>query len=301
MASPELYGDHDYKETVRREWTAAAAGWRKWYPTQEADAAGRAVTRVLLQQAGLQMGDVVLDVGSGYGEPGLSAAALVGADGHVTCIDISGDMLAFAEERARNAALTNVSFLEADVEDADLEPGHYDAVVSRAALMYATDPVETLRRLRGALRSGGRISVGVWATPDKVAFATPVPIMAEMLGLDLPSGGPGPFALGQPGALANLVAQAGFGEVATGTALAIYEVADPETCTQYLRDCAPPIVDLIADQPVAVQEGVWRRVTEAWTAYQGNDGRVRLPCTAVWASGTNPRVGIGRADEPPSE
>ena len=62
---------------------------------------GPAITRVLLEQARLRPGDVVLDVGSGYGEPGLSAAAEVGEDGHVTCLDISGDMLAFAEERAR--------------------------------------------------------------------------------------------------------------------------------------------------------------------------------------------------------
>jgi ubiquinone/menaquinone biosynthesis C-methylase UbiE len=91
MSSTEISDDHDYKASVRGEWSAAAAGWQKWLDTLEAEDAGRAVTRVLMENAELQRGDVVLDVGSGYGEPGLSAATAVGPDGHVTCLDISGD------------------------------------------------------------------------------------------------------------------------------------------------------------------------------------------------------------------
>lgn len=122
MSSTEINHDHDYKSRLRREWTAAAAGWQKWLPALEADDAGAAVTRVLLEQAHVQRGDAVLDVGSGYGEPGLSAASAVGPDGHVTCLDISGDMLAYAETRARGAGLSNVSFVEADIEGSSWRP-----------------------------------------------------------------------------------------------------------------------------------------------------------------------------------
>ena len=288
MTATQTSDDRDYKETVRREWTAAAAGWRKWFEMHEAEAAGRAVTSALLERVGLQPGDVVLDVGAGYGEPGLSAAALAGRDGHVTCLDISGDMLAFAEERARAAGLSNVRFVEGDIESAELAPGSYDVVLSRAALMYASDPLATLRQLRRSLRARGRLAAAVWATPDKVAFATPVPIMLEALGIDAPAGGPGPFALGEPGALGNLVAQAGFTDVAAGTTVAVYELPNREACTRWLRDVAPPITDLIADQPATIQDGIWDRVTDAWAPFQGDDGRIRLPCTAIWASGTNP-------------
>lgn len=175
--------DRTYKDDVRREWTAAATGWRKWIGTIEAEGAGPVLTSALLQQAGMGRGDHVLDVGSGYGEPGLSAAKAVGPTGHVTCLDISADMLAFAKERSRSCGLDNVTFVEGDVETTQLEPEGFDVVLSRATLMYAADPLATLQRLKAALRPGGRLAVAVWATPDQVAFATPVPVMVDMLGI----------------------------------------------------------------------------------------------------------------------
>lgn len=285
MSETDIRHDRKYKAGVRREWTAAAPGWERWFDTTEAAGAGRAITAVLLDRTALHTGDDVLDVGAGYGEPGLSAAAVVGPTGTVTCLDISGDMLAFAERRASGVGLSNLSFVEADIEDHPLDAGSYDVVLSRAALMYATDPLSTLRRLHAALRPGGRLAAAVWASPDKVAFATPVAVMVEMGVIDPPPPGPGPFALGADGMLETIVRDSGFVDVASGTAVAVYETPSAEACTQWLRDVAPPIADLIADQPAPVQEDVWERVTEAWTAFQGDDGAVRLPCTAVWVSG----------------
>ena len=137
--------DRTYKDDVRREWTAAATGWRKWIGTIEAEGAGPVLTSALLQQAGMGRGDHVLDVGSGYGEPGLSAAKAVGPTGHVTCLDISADMLAFAKERSRTFGLDNVTFVEGDVETTQLEPEGFDVVLSRATLMYAADPLATVQ------------------------------------------------------------------------------------------------------------------------------------------------------------
>ena len=293
MSSTAITDDHDDKASVRREWTRAAAGWQKWFETLEAEDAGRAVTRVLLEQADVRPGDDVLDVGSGYGEPGLSAATAVGPNGHVTCLDISGDMLAFAEARARAAGLSNVTFVEADIDGLELAPASLDVVLSRATMMYASNPLETLRRLHTALRPGGRLAVAVWATPDRVAFATPVAVMIEALGIEPPAGGPGPFALGSDGALRDLVREAGFTDVVAATALAVYQTATAEACTQWIRDVAPPITELVADQPASVQQDVWDRVTRSWGPFQDPGGAVRLPCTAICVSARK-----GQADDP---
>ena len=286
MSNTDTTTDHAYKASVRHEWTLAAPGWERWFDTTEAPDAGQAVTAVLLEQAALDPGDRVLDVGAGYGEPGLSAAALVGETGSVTCLDISGDMLAFAERRASAAGLTNVTFVEADIEHHPLEAGAFDSVISRAALMYATDPLATLRRLTTALRPGGRLSVAVWATPDRVAFSLPVRVMIEMGVIEPPPPGPGVFALGADGVLEDLVRSAGFVDVHAGTTHAIYSTPTVEACTRWFRDVVPPITELIAGQPADAQEEVWARVTAAWAIHQDDSGCVRLPCTAVWAAGS---------------
>jgi hypothetical protein len=41
--------------------------------------------------------------------------------------------------------------------------------------------------------------------------------------------------------LAQLVAEAGFRDVETGTVTAVYETASPADFTQWIRDVAPPI------------------------------------------------------------
>jgi SAM-dependent methyltransferase len=177
-----------------------------------------------------------------------------------------------------------VSFVEADIETLELAPASLDVVLSRAAIMYASNPLETLRDLHTALRPGGRFAVAVWATPDKVAFATPVAVMIETLGIEPPAAGPGPFALGADGALEDLVRDAGFTDVVAGTALAVYETASAEACTQWVRDVAPPITELIADQQASIQQDVWDKVTRAWAPFRGPDGTIRLPCTAICVS-----------------
>lgn len=286
MNKTDTTTDEAYKASVRHEWALAAPGWDRWFDTTEAADAGWAITAVLLEQASLEPGDRVLDVGSGYGEPGLSAAATVGDTGTVTCLDISGDMLAFAERRARAAGLANVTFVAADIEHHPLDAGAYDAVVSRAALMYASNPLATLRRLLDALRPGGRLAASVWATPDRVAFSLPVGVMTEMGVIEAPPPGPGVFALGGDGVLEDLLRTADFVDVRAGTALATYSMPTAEDCTRWFRDVVPPITELIAGQPTEVQEEVWEHVTAAWTTYQDESGRVALPCTAVWAAGT---------------
>ena len=287
MRETDIRPDPDYKAGVRREWTMAAPGWERWFETTEAPGAGRAVTAVLLEQANLKPGDTVLDVGAGYGEPGLSAAAAVGPSGSVTCLDISGDMLGFAERRARHAGLTNVTFVEADIESHQLPDDAFDAVLSRAALMYASDPLATLRRLRVVLRPDGRLAIAVWATPDRVAFSLPVGVMIEMGVIDPPPSGPGPFALGEDGVLEGLVTAAGFTDVRVDTAVAVYETPSPEACTHWFHDVAPPITEFVADQPADVQVQIWELVTEAWAPFSDRNGAVRLPCTAVCVTAAN--------------
>lgn len=277
----------EFKDKIRTEWRSAAAGWRKWHDVVEGEEGGRLHSAKLVELAGIGPGEAVLDVAGGYGEPSLAAARAVGPGGRVVCSDISGEMLAFGRARAAAAGLANVEFVEADAEELDFAEGSFDAVLSRAGLMFLPDVAGTLARLRSFLKPGGRLAASVWGPQPTVQFTAALPIIFDELKLPPPPAGrPGVFALADPAKLAALVADAGFRDVATGTLRVVFATETPEQCTQFIRDVAPTITEFVDGQPPDVQERVWRKVTEGWTRFRDAAGRVRTENEAIWVVGT---------------
>ena len=52
----------------------------------------------------------------------------------------------------------------------DVEPGSFDAAISRLGLMYLPDKLGSLESARAALRPGGRYAAIVFAEPDRNGF-----------------------------------------------------------------------------------------------------------------------------------
>jgi ubiquinone/menaquinone biosynthesis C-methylase UbiE len=274
-----------FKEAQRTDWRIAAPGWRKWYDVLEAG--GEIVSRTLVELAGIGPGDTVLDVATGYGEPALTAARVVTPTGRVLATDIATDMLDFGRERVAQAHLNNVEFLEADAEALAFDEGSFDAILCRQGLQFLPDALGTLKRFHIFLKRDGRVAAAVWGPPDTVQFARPVSVILAALDLPAPPPGrPGIFALADRLALERIVADAGFRDVETGTVTAVYETPSPEDFTQWARDVAPPIANLLNGQPPEVQEQVWRKVTDAWAPLTTADGRVRTKNEAIWVAAT---------------
>jgi ubiquinone/menaquinone biosynthesis C-methylase UbiE len=287
MAFADTFDPVTFKESQLAEWQTAAPGWRKWYDVLEAETGGQVVSRKLVEVAGLGPGDTVMDIGTGYGEPALTAAHAVMPRGHVIAVDIAADMLAFGRERAVLAGLQNVEFLEADVETLWFDESTFDAITSRQCLQFLPDVVGTLKRLHAFLKADGRLAVAVWGPPRTVQFALAVPVILNELKLPPPlHGRPGIFALADAATLAQLVAEAGFRDVETGTVTAIYETTSPADFTQWIRDVAPPIVNLLKGRPAQTQERVWRKVTEALAPLVTAQGRLRTENQAIWVAAT---------------
>lgn len=288
MSQSQAFDPVDFKEQTREEWRTLAQGWRKWYDVLEADNAGQRVSAKLVELAGISPGASVLDIAGGYGEPSLTAARTAGPDGKVVCTDLSAEMLAFGKERAAKAGIANVEFVHCDAEQLEFDEASFDAVVSRAGLMFLPDVAGTLSRLHAFLEPGGRMAASVWGPLPKVQYLAALPIVFDELQLPPPPPGrPGPLALSDAEKLAALVEGAGFRDVGTGTIISSFEAETPAEFTQFISDLAPPsITGLVESQPREAQERLWNKITEAWTAFADGTGRVRTRDEAIWVVGT---------------
>ena len=119
-------------------------------------AAMAAATRMIFAEAGIQAGMRVLDLGCGAGDVSFAAAGLVGPGGSVVGIDRSPGALARARLRAAQRGLSQVRFVDGDLQD-PAPGGPFDAIVERLVLMWIPDPAALLRQHATTLRPGGLV------------------------------------------------------------------------------------------------------------------------------------------------
>jgi SAM-dependent methyltransferase len=275
----------EFRGTQRKQWDSAATGWRKW--NELIDSAAGKISDRLVELAGVEPGNRVLDVAAGYGEPSLSAARAAGPEGSVTATDISVEMLAFGRERAAAAGLENIEFVEADAMSLEFPENSFDAALSRWGIIFEPDGEAAAERVRGFLKPGARMAISSWGTPEQVPFLA-IPMKTAMQKLDVPPpppGTPGPLSRPTPEALSGLLEGGGFSDVSVEEDDVIMEWSSPEEFTTFVREIAPPISSMIDPHPQEVQDETWAAITEAVRARASDDGAVRLSGLALLASG----------------
>jgi len=195
------WGAH-YRLVASERWRAKSA------------AMGQAVTDALVEYARPTPGTRVLDLGSGTGEPAISLATRVGAQGQVTALDLSAELLAIAQERAKARGLTNFSTHQADAHSLPFPDGSFDLATSRFGVMFFRDPELAFRELQRVLRPGARACFLVWGTVEQPYWQSMMGVVHGHVGGPLlPEGGPNPFRYAEPGSLATVLRSAGFGDI----------------------------------------------------------------------------------------
>jgi ubiquinone/menaquinone biosynthesis C-methylase UbiE len=115
-------------------------------------------TAALFSRAGIRPAMRCMDLGCGGGEVTFEIARLVGPGGSVTGVDMDEVKVGLARRAAVERGVGNAEFLALNVNDWD-EPDSYDVVYSRFLLQHLSEPVNLLRRMWAAVRSGGLLIV----------------------------------------------------------------------------------------------------------------------------------------------
>jgi len=199
------------KDEVKRNWAIRAPAWNQW--AERVEKMARRFNEPLIEAADITPGMRVLDLASGAGEPALTIARTVGAEGQVTATDLLDDMLEGTRRRAHEAELSQLTCEVADMEALGFENDRFDRVTCRFGIMFVPDPVKALREALRVLKPGGRTAWMVWGPMADITLFTVIQQEVRAF-LDLPPAPDLPqFRFGENGLLASVLTEAGFTEV----------------------------------------------------------------------------------------
>ncbi len=116
----------------------------------------------LLQRAGVQAGDTILDWGCGAGFFALPAARLVSESGRVTAVDVQPEMVEATQQAAAKAGLANMRVMAAGEYELPAGLPAFDWVILAYILHEVHDPRRLIELAQGALKPGGRLLIVEW-------------------------------------------------------------------------------------------------------------------------------------------
>jgi SAM-dependent methyltransferase len=196
------------QETIDR-WSGSAPYWEKHREVIREMFAP--ITAALVAEAEIGSGQSVLDIATGPGEPALSVAALVGAEGKVCGIDPVAGMVEAARRAASRMELKNVQFEVAFADELPFAAAFFDAVISRFGVMFFPSPVAGVREMLRVLKPGRKLALAVWHFAERNPFHT---ALARVMDQFIPSppvepDAPDAFRFATPGKLLKIFGEAG--------------------------------------------------------------------------------------------
>ena len=108
-----------------------------------------------IQHLAVKPNEMVLEVGIGTG----LNLPLYPASCRLTGIDLSGDMLDKAVERAQKLAMPNVALKVMDATSMDFAENEFDKAVATYTISAVPDPVAVLREMRRVVKPGGALVI----------------------------------------------------------------------------------------------------------------------------------------------
>ena len=155
---------NQYKQAVANFYDRRSAGY-------DDGARRKQICDRLLNYSQLDLGQTVLDIGTGTGKIAIDAANTVGSKGKVIGIDIAPEMLVRAKNKAHTAKLNHVEFQLIDAESLNYPSGYFDRILCANTFPWIENKLATLNLWHSQLKSNGRIAVH---TPADTAYINTV-------------------------------------------------------------------------------------------------------------------------------
>jgi len=155
------------QEVINR-WSGSAPFWEKHREVIRHMFAP--VTDALVEEAQVGIGQSVLDIGTGPGEPALTMASLVGPQGKIFGVDPIPEMVAAARREASRLELRNVQFDFAFADHLPFPGNSFDVVVSRFGVMFFPSPLDAVREMLRVLKPGQKLTLAVWHFAQRNPF-----------------------------------------------------------------------------------------------------------------------------------
>lgn len=220
---------------------------------------------VLLEHAGVQTGERVLDVACGTGVVARLAASRVGALGRVVGLDNSTAMLDVARSLP-SVPGTVIEWLEASVLEIPLDDASFDVVLCAQGLQQFPDRTLALSEMRRVLAPGGRLAASVWSHIEgSPGMAALVAALERHVGQAAADNRRAPFSLGDANELRHLVEGAEFRNVQVSTLRETARFASPDALVEAQLAATP--LSTLGSLSDAVRRVVVRDVRESLRGY----------------------------------
>ena len=124
------------------------------------------VIRSAMDALSLPSGSRGLDAGCGIGRHALWLAEAVGADGHVTGLDLKAELLDHARKTSEKSGLSDrVSFRQGDIARLPFDDNTFDWVWSTDCAGYpAVGPLPVVEELARVVKPGGCVAILAWSS-----------------------------------------------------------------------------------------------------------------------------------------
>jgi ubiquinone/menaquinone biosynthesis C-methylase UbiE len=168
------------------------------------------LTSGLVEEAHIGIGQEVLDIGGGSGEPSLTISKVVGPTGSVMYTDPVAGMLESTQAEASRRRLTNIQFKQCSADDLPFADCSFDVTVGRLSAMFFVDPAAAVREALRVVLNDGCVAFAVWGPKEANPFFSSISDVIDEFFLEVPpdSEAPDAFRFAVPGKLAGILEHA---------------------------------------------------------------------------------------------